>query len=95
MGYWGKARFKILCAGYEPLMPTFQGHISEEELFQLIAYIKSLPDPPPAPVRPPAASQSGGDKLSGKGEREALYHIDHDDGGPNLESLSPRAVGGC
>jgi cytochrome c oxidase subunit II len=33
--------------GYEPLMPTFQGHISEEELFQLIAYIKSLANKQP------------------------------------------------
>lgn len=29
-------------AGYAPVMPTFQGHVSEEELFQLIAYIESL-----------------------------------------------------
>jgi cytochrome c oxidase subunit 2 len=29
-------------AGYQPLMPTFQGRISEAELFELIAYIKSL-----------------------------------------------------
>jgi cytochrome c oxidase subunit II len=31
-----------IAAGYEPLMPTFQGHVTEEELFQLIAYVKSL-----------------------------------------------------
>jgi cytochrome c oxidase subunit 2 len=31
-----------ITAGYEPLMPTFQGQINEEELFQLIAYLKSL-----------------------------------------------------
>jgi len=29
-------------AGYEPLMPTYAGHVSEEELLQLISYIKSL-----------------------------------------------------
>jgi cytochrome c oxidase subunit 2 len=29
-------------AGYSPIMPTFQGQISEEQLLQLIAYIKSL-----------------------------------------------------
>ncbi len=29
-------------AGYAPLMPTFKGEISEEELLQIIAYIKSL-----------------------------------------------------
>lgn len=31
-----------MVAGYQPLMPTYQGQISEEELFQLIAYIRSL-----------------------------------------------------
>ena len=29
-------------AGYQPIMPTFQGLVSEEQLLQLIAYIKSL-----------------------------------------------------
>jgi len=28
--------------GYPPVMPTFQGHVTEDELFQLTAYIKSL-----------------------------------------------------
>jgi len=31
-----------MVAGYQPLMPTFQGLISEEGLLQIIAYIKSL-----------------------------------------------------
>lgn len=31
-----------ITAGYQPLMPTYQGRISEDELLQLIAYIKSL-----------------------------------------------------
>jgi cytochrome c oxidase subunit 2 len=29
-------------AGYQPVMPTYQGQLREEELMQLIAYIKSL-----------------------------------------------------
>ena len=29
-------------AGFQPLMPTFQGLVSEEQLLQLIAYVKSL-----------------------------------------------------
>lgn len=29
-------------AGYEPIMPSYQGQIGEEELIQLIAFIKSL-----------------------------------------------------
>lgn len=51
---------KVL-AGYQPVMPAFQGLVNEEALAQLLAYIKSLapqavtlpasvPDPP-APDR--------------------------------------------
>ncbi len=32
----------MVTAGYQPLMPTFQGQIDSEDLFQIIAYIKSL-----------------------------------------------------
>jgi cytochrome c oxidase subunit 2 len=31
-----------IAAGYEPLMPSYEGKISEEDIFQLVAYIKSL-----------------------------------------------------
>jgi len=34
--------------GYQPIMPTFQGMISEENLLQLIAYIKTLKAEPAA-----------------------------------------------
>ena len=30
-----------IVAGYTPLMPTFQGQLSEEQILQLTAYIKS------------------------------------------------------
>lgn len=36
-----------LVAGYPAVMPTFQGQISEEELFDLIAYLRSLGDAAP------------------------------------------------
>jgi cytochrome c oxidase subunit 2 len=29
-------------AGYDPVMPTFQGQVTEEQLTQLIAYVRSL-----------------------------------------------------
>jgi cytochrome c oxidase subunit 2 len=35
-------------AGYQPVMPTFKGQISEEELIQLVNYIKSLKAAPAA-----------------------------------------------
>jgi cytochrome c oxidase subunit 2 len=40
-----------IVVGYQPLMPTYEGHISEDELLQLIAYIKSIGNetPPPNP----------------------------------------------
>ncbi|MBI3768327.1 MAG: cytochrome c oxidase subunit II [Deltaproteobacteria bacterium] len=31
-----------IVAGYQPVMPTFQGQVSEEDLLQLITYIKTL-----------------------------------------------------
>jgi cytochrome c oxidase subunit 2 len=34
--------------GYQPIMPTFQGTVSEENLLQLIAYLKQLKPPAPA-----------------------------------------------
>jgi cytochrome c oxidase subunit 2 len=41
-------------AGYQPIMPTFQGLVSEEQLLALIEYVKSLKGPPrpqTSPVR--------------------------------------------
>jgi cytochrome c oxidase subunit 2 len=58
-------------AGYQPIMPTYQGLIGEESLMQLVAYIRSLSGPagagtagaahgaaagPAAPTAPPAAT---------------------------------------
>ncbi|MEX2270684.1 MAG: cytochrome c oxidase subunit II [Vicinamibacterales bacterium] len=67
-----------IVAGYQPLMPTFQGLVSEEGLLQLIAYMKSLPaggasgaapapatGPTAAPVAPAAPGRSGGSGGSG------------------------------
>jgi cytochrome c oxidase subunit 2 len=31
-----------IVAGYEPIMPTFKGQLSEEQILQILAYIKSL-----------------------------------------------------
>ena len=40
-----------ITAGYQPIMPTFQGLVSEEQLLQLIEYVKSL-KPEPAGQQP-------------------------------------------
>jgi cytochrome c oxidase subunit II len=40
---------KDVAAGYAPVMPSFQGRISEEELLQIITYIRFLGDEGPEP----------------------------------------------
>jgi len=40
-----------IVAGYQPLMPTQQGLVSEEQLVALVAYIKSLSKEPGQPAR--------------------------------------------
>jgi cytochrome c oxidase subunit 2 len=40
-----------IAAGYQPIMPTFQGVVSEEGLLGLIEYIKSLGTQPPSGAR--------------------------------------------
>jgi cytochrome c oxidase subunit II len=37
-------------AGFQPIMPTFQGLVSEEQLLQLIAYVRSLSQQGAAPA---------------------------------------------
>ncbi len=37
---------KQVVAGFEPVMPSFQGQLDEEDLISLIAYIKSRGTPP-------------------------------------------------
>jgi cytochrome c oxidase subunit 2 len=43
-----------ITAGFQPIMPTFQGTVSEENLLQLIAYIKTLK------LKAPAGAPHGG-----------------------------------
>jgi cytochrome c oxidase subunit 2 len=38
-----------IAAGYQPIMPSYRNQVTEEQLFQLIAYIKSLGRPAPRP----------------------------------------------
>src|SRR5262245_23726936 len=55
-----------IVTGFGPIMPSFQGQVSEEQLLQVVAYLKSLstakPEvstgkPPPATARPSASAQ--------------------------------------
>jgi cytochrome c oxidase subunit 2 len=48
-----------IVAGYQPLMPSFQGQLTEEQIIALTAYIKSLPNEPPPPTGAGTAPASG------------------------------------
>src|SRR5229473_283493 len=43
-----------IVTGFGPIMPSFQGQVNEEQLLQLVAYVKSLstskPETPPGPA---------------------------------------------
>jgi cytochrome c oxidase subunit 2 len=48
-----------LVKGFAPIMPTFRGQVSEEQLYDLVAYVKSLQDTrEPAANSPSAAPRS-------------------------------------
>ena len=46
-------------AGFQPIMPTYKGLVSEEQLLQLIAYLKSLEPPARVAGAAPAAPSAG------------------------------------
>jgi cytochrome c oxidase subunit 2 len=49
-------------AGFQPIMPTFQGLVSEEGLLELIEYVKSLSSQPEvSTARPPANGPAPGE----------------------------------
>jgi len=54
--------------GYQPIMPTFQGLVSEEGVMQLIAYIQSLQQPGAETTVAPVA---GGNKIQEGGASPA------------------------
>jgi cytochrome c oxidase subunit 2 len=50
-----------IVAGYQPVMPSFQGLVTEDQILALTAYIKSLKDNP-SPGKPGAAGPATGTK---------------------------------
>jgi len=49
-----------IVAGYQPIMPTFQGLVTEDQLLQLIEYIKSPPERRANSLHPQAGGPEGG-----------------------------------
>jgi cytochrome c oxidase subunit 2 len=51
--------------GFKPVMPTFQGLVSEEQLNALVAYLKSLSQPVAAGTKTAAAAPRDNSKTAG------------------------------
>jgi cytochrome c oxidase subunit II len=67
---------KDIVAGYAPIMPSFRGAVTEDDLVKLIAYLKSLSTSagtagvsPPPPYPPPLAGEG---RVGGAGETPAV-----------------------
>src|ERR1700731_285491 len=52
-------------SGFKPVMPTFQGLVSEEQLNALVAYVKSLSQPVATSTRTAAATQQDNSRAAG------------------------------
>jgi len=48
-----------IVAGFKPIMPTFQGIVSEEQVNALVAYVKSLSQPPAGVAGTPSLKPAG------------------------------------
>ena len=55
-----------ITAGFQPIMPTFQGLVSEEGLLELIEYVKSLKTADQT-ARPAVAGPAGGENTPAQG----------------------------
>ena len=47
-------------AGYEPVMPTFQGLVTEDQVLQLVEYVKSIGPKLPAGPTPAGRKSAPG-----------------------------------
>jgi cytochrome c oxidase subunit 2 len=57
--------------GYEPVMPTFQGLVTEEQVLQLVEYVKSLVPKPAAGPAPPGRTPASRAPAAKKGQGAA------------------------
>lgn len=83
-----------IVAGYSPMMPTYQGQLNEEQILEIISYIKSLADTAAEDTKPagataaPAASGAVSGEEVFNANRCNTCHQDADGGlGPSLHGI--------
>ena len=73
---------KDIAAGYQPLMPSYKGRISEEEMLQIVAYLKTLGQNPTLSQKPNALN-------AGKnGDAAATKYMHSWVGNPNAKTAA-------
>lgn len=86
-----------IVAGYQPIMPTFKGQVTEEQLVSLVAYIKSLSGGNGAVsgtaggASSPATTTDGNGAMSGNANSSNLVAPRADRGNPNSQGSNPNA----
>jgi cytochrome c oxidase subunit 2 len=60
-----------IVAGFQPIMPTFRGQVNEQQLIQLIAYLKSLTPPAPAATQPGGGAPTAGNPAALRGPTQS------------------------
>jgi cytochrome c oxidase subunit II len=73
--------------GYQPIMPTFKGQVTEEQIVSLIAYIKSLSGPAGSTMTSP----KGGATSSGNSNSTSTIAPITDRGQTNTQGSNPNA----
>ncbi len=62
-------------SGFKPIMPTFQGQISEEQLISLLAYIKSLTAGTMSPIENPSTPGAAASQSKVKEVRKGITNV--------------------
>lgn len=82
-------RAKIVM-GYDPIMPTFRGQVSEEQILQLIAYIKSLVPPEQGPAGTVPAAKPGAGTLPNMNMQDRIRGAERSDSHSNQQGNRER-----
>ncbi|MGI9474651.1 MAG: cytochrome c oxidase subunit II [Rubripirellula sp.] len=51
-----------VAAGYQPVMPSYKGQLSDDDIYSIVEYLKSVSDYTPSESVKPAAKQAAGEK---------------------------------
>jgi cytochrome c oxidase subunit II len=83
-----------IVAGFRPIMPTYEGQVSEEQLMQLVAYVKSIGGANATPQGAGAMATSSANRSSGAPAGAAPATQPTSNGTPKTGSRSNAAPGG-